>query len=58
MIVALPLATKSCIVVDIETYILQFNEFHFKISASKYLFENTIIIMDLYADQKKHHKNL
>ncbi|CAG8521045.1 953_t:CDS:2 [Funneliformis mosseae] len=43
---ALPSATKNRIT-DIETYTLQSNEFRLKISASKYLFENTIITMDL-----------
>ncbi|CAG8772709.1 10264_t:CDS:1, partial [Funneliformis caledonium] len=43
---ALPSTTKSSIA-DIEIYTLQSNEFRLKISASKYLFENTIITMDL-----------
>ncbi|CAG8575772.1 10503_t:CDS:2 [Paraglomus brasilianum] len=43
---ALPSATKDNIT-NIETYTLQSNGFHLKISASKYLFENTIITMDL-----------
>ncbi|CAI2174812.1 16747_t:CDS:2 [Funneliformis geosporum] len=43
---ALPSTTKSSIA-DIEIYTLQSNEFRLKISASKYLFENIIITMDL-----------
>ncbi|RGB28982.1 hypothetical protein C1646_672811 [Rhizophagus diaphanus] len=43
---ALPSATKNSIT-DIETYTLQSNEFHLKISASKYLFTSTVITMDL-----------
>ncbi|RGB28175.1 hypothetical protein C1646_768153 [Rhizophagus diaphanus] len=34
-------------IIDIETYCLQSNGFQLTISASKYLFENTIITMDL-----------
>lgn len=43
---ALPSATKASIV-DVESYTLQSNGFRLKISASKYLFEDTIITMDL-----------
>ncbi|CAG8493259.1 8289_t:CDS:2 [Paraglomus occultum] len=43
---ALPSAVKNSIT-DIETYTLQSNGFRLKISASKYLFEDTIISMDL-----------
>ncbi|RHZ63298.1 hypothetical protein Glove_330g76 [Diversispora epigaea] len=43
---ALPSASKSKIS-EIETYSLQSNGFRLTISASKYLFENTIVTMDL-----------
>ncbi|CAG8822598.1 37162_t:CDS:2, partial [Gigaspora margarita] len=43
---ALPSAAKADIT-KIETYNLQSNGFHLKISASKYLFEDTIVTMDL-----------
>ena len=43
---ALPSEAKDCIT-KIETYSIQSNGFHLSISASKYLFENTIIMMDL-----------
>ncbi|CAG8726124.1 16857_t:CDS:2, partial [Racocetra fulgida] len=43
---ALPSAAKADIT-KIETYNLQLNGFHLKISASKYLFEDTIVTMDL-----------
>ncbi|CAG8619299.1 29550_t:CDS:2, partial [Racocetra persica] len=43
---ALPSDAKADIT-KIETYNLQSNGFHLKISASKYLFEDTIITMDL-----------
>ncbi|CAG8648569.1 5101_t:CDS:1, partial [Paraglomus occultum] len=43
---ALPSATKGNIT-NIETYTLQSSGFRLKISASKYLFEDTIITMDL-----------
>src|SRR6185437_8323632 len=43
---ALPSNSKADIT-DIETYSLQSNGFRLKISASKYLFEDTIVTMDL-----------
>ncbi|CAJ0643085.1 8972_t:CDS:1, partial [Entrophospora sp. SA101] len=43
---ALPSAAKASIK-NIETYSLQSNGFHLTISVSKYLFEDTIITMDL-----------
>lgn len=43
---ALPSEAKANII-KIETYSIQSNELHLTISVSKYLFENTIIMMDL-----------